>query len=154
MNTATLSRWLCTIWLGLATACASPVGRTRFDNRPVTTLVNDRKSIPEPRNRPFVPHLHQLDSVSATLDKPLAARGKTRALDINALGRVPDSTWFTNRIGVRDISPEQIHAGHAQDAGPMAAKPWTVVSTKVGGRSPGCSSCSSWCSAPNNRARR
>ena len=26
-----------------------------------------------------------------------------RALGVNALDEVPDSTWFTNRLGVRDL---------------------------------------------------
>ncbi len=31
-----------------------------------------------------------------------------RAMNVNTLGEVPDSSWFVNRIGVRDISIEEL----------------------------------------------
>src|SRR5690606_30556138 len=52
---------------------------------------------------------------------------------INALDEVPDSTWFTNRIGTRPVSPEEIAAAPGGVGSPEPYKPWTVISTKVGG---------------------
>ncbi|MBL4632622.1 MAG: hypothetical protein JKY56_02045, partial [Kofleriaceae bacterium] len=60
------------------------------------------------------------------------------AKNTNSLGEVPNSTWFTNRIGVRDMTPEEIGRGPGDgklDAG--AARPWIITGTKVGGVSPG-----------------
>ena len=35
----------------------------------------------------------------------------TRAKNINTIDEVPDSSWFTNRIGTTTITPEQIARG-------------------------------------------
>jgi len=41
------------------------------------------------------------------------------ASNVNALGEVPDSAWFTNRIGVRDMTPDEIGRGPNRDDGPV-----------------------------------
>jgi hypothetical protein len=46
---------------------------------------------------------------------------------------VPDSTWFTNRIGVRELSLDEVRRGPAIAGSPEPHKPWRVHSTKVGG---------------------
>src|SRR5690606_12234662 len=56
-----------------------------------------------------------------------------RALGVNALDEVPDSTWFTNRIGVRELSLDELRRGPAEVGSPEPHLPWTVKSTKVGG---------------------
>jgi hypothetical protein len=58
------------------------------------------------------------------------------ALDVNALGEVPDSTWFENRIGRRPISPDEIERGPGPATGPAAGR-LTVVSGKLEGATPG-----------------
>src|SRR5688572_22004822 len=40
-----------------------------------------------------------------------ADRAPIRAVNLNTLDEVPDSTWFTNRIGVRDLSREELLRG-------------------------------------------
>jgi len=60
-----------------------------------------------------------------------------RALGINAIDEVPDSTWFTNRIGVRDLTLDELRRGPATVESPELHKPWTIKSTKVGGASIG-----------------
>jgi hypothetical protein len=57
----------------------------------------------------------------------------TRALDINTIDEVPDSSWFVNR---RMLTPEEMMRGVDADAGP-APGPWTVRSGKGNGVSPG-----------------
>jgi hypothetical protein len=57
------------------------------------------------------------------------------AMNVNTLGEVPDSTWFTNRIGVRDLTIEEIARGPNTSAGPV--KPWRVVRGKSSGITPG-----------------
>jgi hypothetical protein len=58
-----------------------------------------------------------------------------KALDVNTIDEVPDSSWFENRIGMRPMSVDEIAAGPAAQ-GP-APGPWTVVSGKFGGITPG-----------------
>lgn len=58
------------------------------------------------------------------------------ALDVNDFGHVLDSTWYTNRITRRSMTPTEIRTGPNTIAGP-AAGPLTVVSGKVEGVTPG-----------------
>ena len=40
-----------------------------------------------------------------------------RAQNTNTLGEVPDSSWFTNRIGIRDMTPEELARGADRTGG-------------------------------------
>jgi hypothetical protein len=60
-----------------------------------------------------------------------------RALGVNALDEVPDSTWFTNRIGVRNLTLGELRRGPAVVGSPEPHKPWTIHSTKAGGKTIG-----------------
>jgi hypothetical protein len=60
-----------------------------------------------------------------------------RAGNVNTLGEVPDSSWFTNRIGVREMSIEEIVKGSNQLEGPDVGRPVTVIAAKSGGITPG-----------------
>jgi hypothetical protein len=57
------------------------------------------------------------------------------AANANTLGEVPDSSWFENRIGVRDLTLEELARGPARSEGPVGA--WTVISGKSQGITPG-----------------
>ncbi|MBI2841408.1 MAG: hypothetical protein HYX75_24085 [Acidobacteria bacterium] len=63
-------------------------------------------------------------------------RSDTRALNINTRGEVPDSSWYTNRIGWRPMTRDELVRGPDTGSGP-AAGIWTVVSGKSQGISPG-----------------
>jgi hypothetical protein len=58
-----------------------------------------------------------------------------RAGNVNTIGEVPDSSWFTNRAGARPLSPAEVERGPNDDAGPAPGK-W-MVSQKSDGVSPG-----------------
>ena len=55
-----------------------------------------------------------------------------RAVNVNTLDEVPDSTWFTNRIGVRDLPIAEIARGPNKFES-LDAQDWVVVR----GKSPG-----------------
>ena len=57
------------------------------------------------------------------------------ALNINTLGEVPDSSWFTNRIGLGKMSLEDIVRGPDTVDGP-APGAWVVVGRPSGGITP------------------
>jgi len=60
------------------------------------------------------------------------------AANVNALDEVPNSSWFTNRIGLFAMTPEEIAGGPGGAArGPDASRPWTVVRAKTEGVTPG-----------------
>jgi hypothetical protein len=59
-----------------------------------------------------------------------------RAVNVNTIDEVPDSTWFTNRIGNRDLSIEELVRG--PNMGPTPAfDTWPVVEGKSSGITPG-----------------
>lgn len=59
-----------------------------------------------------------------------------RAQNINTVDEVPDSGWFTNRIGTLSLSPEQVAQGPDTTSGP-APGTWRVVAAKNDGITPG-----------------
>jgi hypothetical protein len=67
------------------------------------------------------------------LTRALELPRSERALGVNALDEVPDSTWFTNRIGIRDLTVDEVRTGPIKVGSPEPHKPWTVHSTKTGG---------------------
>ena len=58
------------------------------------------------------------------------------AVNVNTIGEVPDSSWFTNRIGRRDMSPAELAKGPDSSSGP-ASGPWTILARKSEGVTPG-----------------
>ncbi|HET7620220.1 MAG TPA: hypothetical protein VFK20_17055 [Vicinamibacterales bacterium] len=63
-------------------------------------------------------------------------REVVRAQDLNSIGDVPDSSWFTNRLGAGTMTPDEVARGVNDDTGP-ARGPWTIRSGKGNGVSPG-----------------
>jgi len=59
------------------------------------------------------------------------------AANVNGLGEVPSSTWFTNRIGLRPLPPAGAARGPGGGTGPDPRPPWTVVRAKTQGITPG-----------------
>jgi hypothetical protein len=59
-----------------------------------------------------------------------------KARNVNTVDEVPDSNWFTNRIGARPLSIAEAVQGPLTDAGP-APGTWSVVSAKEAGFAPG-----------------
>jgi len=60
-----------------------------------------------------------------------------RAQSANTLGEVPDSAWFTNRIGSRPMTVEEVVRGPGSSGPPSADGKWTIVSAKTEGVTPG-----------------
>jgi hypothetical protein len=60
-----------------------------------------------------------------------------RAVNVNTLGEVPDSSWFENRMGARIMTLEELARGPLRGDGPDLTRPWTVIRGKSGGISPG-----------------
>jgi hypothetical protein len=124
-------------WLVLVAACGATrrVPSVRFANAPAVTAVDDRRDVPAtPEKRAFYDHLYHYDgSIQRRLTRALELPGHPRARGVNALDEVPDSTWFTNRIGARELTLDELRAGPAQLESPELHKPWTITSTKVGG---------------------
>lgn len=59
-----------------------------------------------------------------------------RAMNVNSVDEVPDSSWFTNRAGRLALTPEMVAKGPNRTTGP-AAGAWTISSSKSDGVTPG-----------------
>jgi len=57
--------------------------------------------------------------------------------NVNSMDEVPDSSWFTNRIGRHDMTVEEIVRGACTGQAPSDDRPWTVVGVKIDGANPG-----------------
>ena len=61
---------------------------------------------------------------------------RPRAMNVNTIDEVPDSSWFTNRILSRRVSLEEAVRGPLTSDGPVPGK-WTVIRAKNEGAAPG-----------------
>jgi hypothetical protein len=59
-----------------------------------------------------------------------------RAKNLNTIDEVPDSSWFTNRVGARPVSIEELVRGANVGAPPDPSK-WVLIREKVSGVHPG-----------------
>jgi hypothetical protein len=84
--------------------------------------------------------MRDIDLVYDTLENLFTKPGDTtpnvRAQNVNTVDELPDSSWFTNRIGARPMTVDELLTGPDTTTGP-AAGPWTVISAKNDGVTPG-----------------
>ncbi len=103
-----------------------------FPDDPI--LVDDDRAFDASGAKPF--ELGNLSNfVENTFQSP-GDRQPGRALNVNTLDEVPDSSWFTNRIGRRPMSLDEILRGPDRfDELPIKA--WRIVGGKTTGFQPG-----------------
>jgi len=81
------------------------------------------------------------DVLAHTLREPgerqPASGDPIRALSTHTLDEVPDGAWFTNRIGSRPMTPEELRRGPRQSNAPDPDGVWTIVGAKTQGVTPG-----------------
>ncbi len=120
-----------------ACGTASPVGSVRFVNTPPVWKVNDRTDVPtQPAENPFYRPYYHFTSYLLLARRHLSLTREQRARGVNSLDEVPDSTWFTNRVGMREVTPAEVAQG-APGETPYENLPWTIKSAKEGGSVPG-----------------
>jgi hypothetical protein len=68
--------------------------------------------------------------------RPGDPTANVRAQNVNTVDAVPDSSWFTNRIGHRPMTADEIAKGPTTTSGPAAGR-WTVTASKTDGVTPG-----------------
>jgi hypothetical protein len=142
--------------LGLALALAAAGGADSafaapLADGPVIWYEDDRRNVPKPAvretnllwsgiddsfARPFgrLAHPGRLLRRAGTL---LGGDHVPPAANVNALDEVPNSSWFTNRIGLFEMAPEAVAAGPHGDGGPATTGTWTIVRAKSEGVTPG-----------------
>jgi hypothetical protein len=100
--------------------CDSPAQKFRPDD-PIRKDI-DNLPIQEPVPVQFSPTYDLVEnSVGSEAGSP------TRAENVNTLGEVPDSSWFTNRLGQREISIEELLSGGDSTGAPNSEEPLTII---------------------------
>jgi hypothetical protein len=108
----------------------------RFKDQPAVWRVDDTRDIRPVENREFLVYQYAADIVALRrTTRVLELHATRRARNVNALDEVPDSSWFTNRIGIRTVSIDEAVRG--PDSGGPPRMPLVVTHAKVGGTNPG-----------------
>jgi hypothetical protein len=95
---------------------------------------NDMLDVPgEPAEISLSDMFDRFGHIMADLGDP--TRGQAR--NVNTLDEVPDSSWFTNRHGLRRMSRDELVRGPDTIEGPDMSVPWRVFRSKIGGLTPG-----------------
>ena len=123
----------CVLAVVLAVGAASANGPRFYPDDPI-------KVFPEPGDAADIKprEVSQgFDYVENTWFKPWRP-SDVRAMDLSTIDEVPESSWFTNRMGVRAMTIDELVKGPDRSNGPIAG-PWRVVSAKSAGITPGFS---------------
>jgi len=135
MNTANRSRRAATIASTAALAAvltiASSAAAPRFyDDDPIW---QDRDTQDASGMKPL-----DVDLIVDLTTNLLADRAPKagRALNVNTVDEVPDSSWYTNRAGARALTPDDVFRGPDMTSGPEPGT-WTITSSKSDGVTPG-----------------
>ena len=129
---------------GIGAAGCGPARRLALE--PLPPRDDDRYDIPEPKplvrddyydllDYSFFKQFEQAADMPRNFRK-LAGKPK-QALNVTPLDEVQDSSWFTNRIGVRRLSAEELRRGPNAAQGPDLKHDWTIVAGKTQGVTPG-----------------
>jgi len=119
--------------VGLSACASAP---PRFALRPPVTAAPDTAAVPVPHATEFEMLTYQSDLVvRRPIRSALYVPESKTAGDVNAMDDLPASTWFTPRLGYRDISPAELLAGPSKVGPPRP--PMTVVRAKTTGGNPG-----------------
>lgn len=127
------------VLVAVSCSSSSTLPPARFVNANPVRAVDDRRDVPRP------PKMIDMDTAMSRFNnavrqpviRPLKLKPHLRALGVNSVDEVPDSTWFTNRIGVRDLTPDEVRRGPLTIDGPGKYLPWTVLGVKSEGYSLG-----------------
>ncbi len=76
-----------------------------------------------------------IDLFQKTFTQPTG--GDPEVQNVNTLGEVPDSSWFTNRMSRRVLSVDETVRGPNQSDGPDQSATWVIVGAKTEGATPG-----------------
>jgi hypothetical protein len=112
-------------------AAAQSVKKFRSDDP--LKIDEDRHPVAVPEGRPLSQIFDFLENTFVV--RPKAGEPIPQAENVNTLGEVPDSSWFTNRLGRVEMTDEEVVRGPNKAVGPLM--PWLIVGAKTEGVTPG-----------------
>ena len=118
--------------IAAAAVTVSTAGRKFYDDDPIARAPESRSAagVKELKIELFFEYAYNLFVIADR--KP----SNTRAGNLNTIDEVPDSSWFTNRIGGPPMAAAAIARGPNSDA-PPAPEKWTLLREKSAGTNPG-----------------
>jgi hypothetical protein len=116
---------------GAATMPSSAVAPKFFEDDPIAV---DRPTQDATQVKPTEVKLFV--DLTSNIVRGFSAVAPKRAGNINTVDEVPDSSWFTNRIGHQALTARDVTVGPDTTDGP-APGPWMVTSSKSDGVTPG-----------------
>jgi hypothetical protein len=129
----TIRLWTLTAGLALTFILGTgAAGKKFFPDDPIARIVDsqDASKVEE----------REIDLLYDTLENsfhwPGDSTPNVRAQNVNTVDEVPDSNWFTNRLGTRAITVEELLKGPDTTGGPAPGS-WTVIDAKNDGVTPG-----------------
>jgi len=117
----------------LLLGAAAALGQKFLPDDPIARDTDDR-DIPEPRRYKLNDYY---DFIQNSFGNPGDRKPRT-AININTLGEVPESSWYTNRHARRRMTIEELVRGPDRGTGP-APGTWKVLRGKNEGITPGFS---------------
>lgn len=124
---------VCLCWVLLLLSSPGLLRAQRFYSDDPVWFDPDNRHIAEPAARDIS---KAWDFLESTYLKPHDQEPKP-AVNANTLGEVPDSSWFTNRIGRNDLSIDELVRGPNTREGPDLSRSWEILSGKDEGATPG-----------------
>ena len=123
---------------GIAVACGG--GVRRFPQAAIIWEDDDRVPIAAPPESFYSPYIW--DGMDQAVFRPLAKLfglydRQGEAENVNALDEVPNSSWYTNRLSRRLMTPTEIAQGACKDLDDDIPTPWTITGGKPDGSNPG-----------------
>jgi hypothetical protein len=152
-STSGFARATLLVLMFVTTVVTAPAfAREPLADEPVVWFADDRSAVPAPEFQEpgLVPY-----AVDSFVGRPFSRfwhPGRffrwvgtgdrvQESANINGLDEVVNSTWFTNRIGLKPLTPEELAEGPAHGSelagGPDRSTPWTIVGAKTAGVTPG-----------------
>jgi hypothetical protein len=120
------------------------------DTRDVEVTCRAKPTPKDPRHVTCAPEVYASpliwDGVDNMIFRPLSEAfefaATHEAVDVNSLDEVPDSSWFDNRLGVREVSLDELRLAACDpsqllDPGAAADGTWVIDKGKGDGSSPG-----------------
>ncbi|HMK74456.1 MAG TPA: hypothetical protein VK454_14005 [Myxococcaceae bacterium] len=118
-------------------ACSAPI--RPYSTKPIVWKDDDERPFekkPEVYLSPLIwngtDHL-----IFLPMSNALSVKTGKESVDVNAVDEVPDSAWFTNRLSVGTMTPEEMARGSCRGESPELERPWTVTGAKFDGQTPG-----------------
>lgn len=125
--TVAMNRCLLLVAAALTFVSSCSQYRVLFRPDPPIVDMNDRSGIEQPEKRDYNRYAYTVDLyLNRQLDNLIDPVDPPPAMNVNSLGEVPNSSWFTNRMGIERMTRQEVAQGSAQGGSPRERLPWTV----------------------------